>query len=65
MLYPIGRGDPSCEIGVAFELATVLGVTLFEPDLVRLQTANRQLDARLALLPKAIRTPTGALKDAF
>lgn len=65
MLHRIERGDPRCEIGVVFELAAILGITLFEPELGTLQTRHRQVRDRLVLLPKAVRTPRGEPKDDF
>lgn len=65
MLYRIERGDPRCEIGVVFELAAILGVSLFEPDLERLQARAREVQDRLTLLPKAVRAPKAEVKDDF
>ena len=65
MLYRIERGDPRCEIGAVFELAAILGVPLFEPDLSRLQTRAREVEDRLTLLPKAVHAPPAEVKDDF
>lgn len=65
MLYRIEKGDPRCEIGVVFELAAILGVPLFEPELGALQKHSREVEVRLALLPKAVHAPRGDLKDDF
>ena len=65
MLHRIEKGDPRCEIGVVFELAAILGVPLFEPELGALQARNREVQARLALLPKAVHVPRGEVKDDF
>lgn len=65
MLYRIEKGDPRCEIGVVFELAAILGVPLFEPDPGALQRRSREVEARLALLPKAVHAPRGEVKDDF
>lgn len=65
MLYRIERGDPRCEIGAVFELAAILGVPLFEPDLGRLQARAREVEDRLTLLPKAVRAPQAEVKDDF
>lgn len=65
LLYRIEKGDPRCEIGVVFELAAILRVPLFEPDLNALQARNRELQAKLTLLPKAIRAPRAQVKDDF
>lgn len=65
MLYRIEKGDPRCEIGVVFELASILGVPLFAPDLPSIQGHRGPLRDRLLLLPKTIRTPPTVLKDDF
>ncbi len=65
MLYRIEKGDPRCEIGVVFELAAILGVPLFEPELGALQQRSREVEDRLALLPKAVRALRGEVKDDF
>lgn len=65
MLHRIEKGDPRCEIGVVFELAAILGVPLFEPELGALQRHTRQLEDRLLLLPKAVHVPRDEVKDDF
>jgi len=65
MLYRIEKGDPRCEIGVVFELAAILGVPLFEPELGALQQRSREVEARLALMPKAVHAPRSEVKDDF
>ncbi len=65
MLYRIEKGDPRCEIGVVFELAAILGVPLFEPELGALQKTRREVEDRLTLLPKAVHAPRAEVKDDF
>ena len=65
LLYRIEKGDPRCEIGVVFELAAILGVPLFEPELGALQKARREVEDRLTLLPKAVHAPRAEVKDDF
>lgn len=65
LLYRIEKGDPRCEIGVVFELAAILGVPLFEPELAALERRTRQLEERLALMPKAVHAPRDGVKDDF
>ncbi len=65
LLRRIEKGDPRCEIGVVFELAAILGVTLFEPELGTLQARTREVQSRLALLPKAVHAPDDEVKDDF
>ncbi|MFA7320155.1 MAG: helix-turn-helix transcriptional regulator [Dokdonella sp.] len=65
LLYRIEKGDPRCEIGVVFELAAILGVVLFEPELGVLQKRHREVEDRLTLLPKAVHAPRAEVKDDF
>ncbi len=52
----VERGDPSVALGTAFEAASLLGVTLFHPDPL-LRSAEREVvQARLAVLPAAVRS---------
>jgi len=65
LLYRIEKGDPRCEIGVVFELAAILGLPLFEPELGALQKRRREIEDRLTLLPKAVHAPRAEVKDDF
>jgi DNA-binding XRE family transcriptional regulator len=65
LLHRIEKGEPRCEIGVAFELAAILGVPLFEPELGALQARTREVRSRLTLLPGAVHTPRDEVKDDF
>lgn len=65
MLYRIEKGDPRCELGAALEVAAIVGVTLFEPELADLQARNRETADKLALLPKAVRKRATEVKDDF
>ena len=65
LLHRIEKGDPRCEIGVVFELAAILGVPLFEPELGALQKRRREVEDRLTLLPKAVHAPRDEVKDDF
>ncbi len=65
MLRRIEQGDPKCEIGVAFEVATLLGVPLFGLDDERLQHERHAVQQRLALLPAAVHKRRGGVRDDF
>lgn len=52
LLQRIEKGDPRCEIGVAFELAALLELPLFHADREQLQSRNRLADEMIALLPQ-------------
>lgn len=65
LLYRIEKGDPRCEMGVAFEVAAIVGVTLFELDLSGLTERTQVLAEKLALLPKAVHRSAPEVKDDF
>lgn len=65
MLYRAEKGDPRCEIGVVFELAAIVGVTLFEPEVSDLRRLDHSVSDRLSLLPKSIRKSTLEVYDEF
>ncbi len=65
LLQRIEKGDLKCEIGAAFEVATIVGVKLFDADETTLTTHLRQTDDKLALLPKRIKSKKKALRDDF
>jgi len=63
-LKKIEKGNLKCEIGLVFELAALTGVTLFEPDRGRVTMDIDLVTAKLALLPKSVRTKR-KVKDDF
>ena len=65
LLQRIEKGDPKCEIGVAFEVATIVGVKLFDVEETTLTKHIRQTDYKLALLPKSVRKKIKAVDDDF
>lgn len=65
LLQRIEKGDLKCEIGAAFEVATIVGVKLFDATENTLIKHLRQTEARLALLPKLIKTRKKTLRDDF
>ena len=50
LLQRIEKGNPKCEIGAAFEVATIVGLKLFEADKNTLTKYRRQTDEKLTLL---------------
>jgi transcriptional regulator with XRE-family HTH domain len=65
LLQRIEKGDPKCEIGAAFEVATIVGVKLFDAEETTLSKHIRQTKDKLALLPKSVRKKTKAVDDDF
>jgi DNA-binding XRE family transcriptional regulator len=56
-LQKIERGDLKCEIGLVFEVATLVGVKLFEAeDASAVALHLDRINDKLALLPQSIRT---------
>lgn len=56
-LRKVERGDPTVAIGIAFEVASLLGVALFAPDPADLPAIARREDDRLALLASHVVKP--------
>ena len=65
LLHRIEKADLKCEIGVVFEVATIVGVKLFGVDEARLAGYIRQTEDKLALLPKSVRKTTKNVDDDF
>ena len=65
LLQRIEKGDPKCEIGAAFEVATIVGVKLFDAEETTLTKHIRQTEDKLALLPKSVRKKTKVIDDDF
>lgn len=65
LLARIEKGDPKCELGAGFELAALLGISLFQSDVDQLRREAQQVADHLALLPKAVHTPRQEVRDDF
>lgn len=65
LLQRIEKGDPKCEIGAFLEVATIVGITLFDADETSVSRLIRQTDEKLVFLPKAIRKKIKAVDDDF
>ena len=62
-LRKIENGDMACEIGIVFEVASLVGIQLFGEN--SLTSLTRQIDDRIALLPKSIHSPKEHVDDDF
>lgn len=62
-LQKIEKGDPSVAIGRVFEVASLVGVRLFDPESARLSSHIARTEDKLALLPSAVRKPGKARVD--
>lgn len=65
MLQRIEKADMKCEIGAVFEVASIVGVKLFEAESIALSKQLRFAQEKLALLPKNARKPIKAVDDDF
>jgi transcriptional regulator with XRE-family HTH domain len=64
-LQKIEQGNPTINIGLVFEAATLVGVPLFVPDAETLAPRFDHLNDILALMPKQIRKKRREVKDDF
>ena len=64
-LQKIEKGDLRVAIGLVFEVAILVGVTLFEAERSSLTAHMARIEDKLALLPKAIRKQRKAVDDEF
>lgn len=65
-LQKIEKGDLKCELGLYFEVATLVGVPLFGADSSTAISANvERINDKLALLPKSIHKKKKEVDDAF
>ncbi len=53
-LSKVEHGDPTVGLGTVFEVAGLVGVSLFAPDPAELPSIVRRQEDRLALLPSRI-----------
>jgi transcriptional regulator with XRE-family HTH domain len=65
LLQRIEKGNLKCEIGAVFEVATIVGVKLFDADESTLTKYLRQTKEKLVLLPKSVRKKSKAVRDDF
>ena len=64
-LSSIEKGAPGPEIGIVFEVASIVGVRLFDYDERTFQMHNNRLDEKLALLPRSVRHSVKEVDDDF
>ena len=65
LLRRIENGDPKCEIGVVFEVASLVDVRLFNTDDIGLQNHTERVNDKLELLPKTVRKSKDRVDDDF
>ncbi|MEX2365276.1 MAG: helix-turn-helix transcriptional regulator [Pseudohongiellaceae bacterium] len=64
-LQKIENGEMSSAIGLVFEVATLVGVKLFEPDNMPLSRHIEHTRDKIALLPQRIKMKKKAVHDDF
>ena len=64
-LSSIEKGAPGPEIGLVFEVASIVGVSLFDYDERTMQLRMAHLDEKLTLLPKSVRQTKKKVDDDF
>ncbi len=64
-LSKVERGDLTVGLGVAFEVAALVGVPLFHEDRSRLSADIDRARDRIALLPERVRARREDVKDDF
>lgn len=64
-LQKIERGEMGCAIGLVFEVATLVGIQLFELDDIPLSRHIEHTRDKVALLPQRIKTGKKAVYDDF
>jgi transcriptional regulator with XRE-family HTH domain len=64
-LQKIENGELTCAIGLVFEAAALVGITLFEHDRVPLAVRIEQANDKITLLPQRVRAQTKVADDDF
>ena len=65
LVHRIKQGDMGCSLGAVFEVASILGVPLFDAEPATLARHLSLARDKLKLLPQALRQRTQPLKDDF
>ncbi|MFH2060855.1 MAG: helix-turn-helix transcriptional regulator [Pseudomonadota bacterium] len=65
LLQRIEKGNLKCEIGAVFEVATIVGIKLFESDENDMAKQLRYTKEKLSLMPKSVRKKSKKVNDDF
>ena len=65
LVYRAEQGDMGCTIGVVFELATLVGVSLFTDDQSATALHIANAEKTLSLLPRSVYLSKKVVKDDF
>lgn len=64
-LYRIEHADPTCSIGLVFEVAAILNISLFQSNYNDLLNQNKMAEEKLTLLPSRAKTKPIEIDDDF
>lgn len=64
-LSSIEKGDMKTEIGLALEIANLVGIKLFDSDEISSQALSKSIEDKIALLPKRVRLKQEPIDDDF
>lgn len=64
-LQKIENGEMSCSVGSVFEVATLVGIKLFESDSIPLSKQIEHERNKVALLPQRIKSKNKTVDDDF
>jgi len=64
-LASIEKGDMRCEIGLVFEVASLVGIRLFDADETGIKMGINQINDKIALLPKSVYPTSKVVIDDF
>jgi len=65
LVQRIEKADPSCAIGSVFEVASILGLALFDSDDKGLTDKKVLAQSKIALMPKSVRKAKREVDDDF
>jgi len=65
LVYRAEEGDMGCAIGAVFELATILGVSLFTPDPASMALHTANTEKTLSLMPRSVHRSRKMINDDF
>lgn len=65
LVQRIEKADANCAIGSVFEVASILGLELFDSDEKELSKKRNLTIVKVALMPKSVRKPKREVDDDF
>ncbi len=65
VIQRVEQGDMTCGVGIVFEVAHIVGISLFDAGPSRLASQIKQVEDKLTLLPKTIHKKKKVINDDF